>query len=59
MKYPKEEEIEMVKFLRYRKQPIDGKNRTYMPLKHIAAFLNKSIAHVHTICWNLKKPKRF
>ena len=57
VKYPKDQEIEMVKIFRFRKQPHPGRNRTYMPLKDIAKFLNKSIAHVSKICKELKQPK--
>ena len=47
----------MVKYLRYRKDPKPGKNRTYMNLKDIANLLNKSQSYVSKICEDLKKPQ--
>ena len=46
MKYTKEQEVQIVKLSRYRKEPTKGRNRTYMAIKDIAKFLNKSTAHV-------------
>ena len=50
MKYTKSQEIEIVKLFRYRKQPHKGKNKTYMAVKDIAKFLNRSSTHVSKIC---------
>ena len=46
VKYPKKHEIEIVRLFRYGKQPHIGKNKTYMTVKDIAKFLNKSSEHV-------------
>ena len=50
MKYDKEDEFKIVKFLRFRCTTLGMNYKTYMPLKHIAKFINKSIAYVFRIC---------
>ena len=55
MKYMKEDEVNMVKFLRYRTHDPTSCHHTYMPMKTIAKFLNKSISHVFRICQHLRK----
>ena len=57
VKYSKQKEIQIVKLFRFGKQPHIGKNKTYMRIKDIAKFLNKSTTHVSMICKELKQPK--
>ena len=47
VKYTKTQAIDIVRIFRYRKQPATGINRTYMKVKDIAKFLNKSNSYVH------------
>ena len=58
MKYPMKEAQLMVRLLRYRNQPLDNITKTYMPLKNIAAFLDKSVSYVYRICKDLRKAKQ-
>ena len=56
MKYSKKDAIQIVKLMRFKKQPHSGKNKTYMRIKDIAKLLNKSLTYVSKICNELKKP---
>ena len=42
MKYSKKDATQIVKLLRFKKQPHSGKNKTYMRIKDIAKLLKKS-----------------
>ena len=53
LNYRKEEEVQMVKFLRFRKEDPQSSKQTYMALSDIAKFLNKSTAYVGKICKGL------
>lgn len=50
MKYNKNTQYSMIKFLRYRNQAPAECRRTYMSLQAIAKFLNCSMAQVHRRC---------
>ena len=50
MKYSKEDEFKIVKYLRFRNYDPLTSLKTYMPLKPIAKFLNKSISYAKTLC---------
>ena len=50
VKYSKEQELQIVQLFRFRKQPVNGRNRTYMAVKDIARFINKSSTHVSKMC---------
>ena len=50
MKYTKESEYSMVKYLRFMNNKPHLTRNTYMSLKDIAKFLNKSASYVHTLC---------
>ena len=52
--YTKNEEYEMIKFLRYRKEDPRSSRVTYMALKSVAKFLDKSTAYVHKVCRELR-----
>ena len=56
MKYSKNDAIKIVRLLRYKKQPHQGKNKTYTKIKDIAKLLNKSTTYISSICKDLKKP---
>lgn len=47
MKYPKDQELKMIQFLRFRRCSPAKCTKTFMPLISIAKFLNKSTAYVH------------
>ena len=50
MKYAKKDELEMIKYLRFRKNSPSKCKQTFMSYKDIAKFLNKSIQYVHNRC---------
>ena len=50
MKYTKFDELKMVKFLRFRNYDPIHSNYTYMTIKTIAKFLDKSEAYVQNLC---------
>jgi len=50
IKYSKEEEIEMIKFLSYRLRDPKGIGHSQMSQTDIAKFLSKSTAYVSKIC---------
>ncbi len=50
MKYNKHLEHEIIIFLRYRNQSPGNITKTYMPLKHIANHISKSITYVAQRC---------
>ena len=54
MKYTKEQAMQIVRLCRYRVMPKAKRNKTYMRIKDIAAFLNKSYSYVYGICKELK-----
>ena len=56
MKYKKETEFNMVKFLRFRLYNPRTTNRTYMTYKSIAKFLNKSESYVQKLCGKMVLP---
>ena len=55
--YSKEEEIQMVKYLIYRKEDPRRSRRTFMGLKSVAKFLGKSTAYIHKISDGLRNGK--
>ena len=55
--YTKNEEVEMVKFLTFRKEDPRISRHTFMALKNVAKFLGKSTAYVHKICTELRRGK--
>lgn len=55
MKYNKEEEFKIVKFLRFRLDNPQTARRTYMPYTNIAKYLNKSVSYIHNICSKLAR----
>ena len=57
IKYSKEEEIEMIKFLSYRLRDPKGIGHSQMSQTDIAKFLSKSTAYVSKICWELREGK--
>ena len=60
MKYNNEDEVKIVRYLRFRNNDPKNSLNTYMPLAPIAKFLNKSTYYIRMICKNLKhevKPK--
>ena len=54
MKYSKFDEMQMVKFLRFRNKVPSEARKTYMTIKAIAKFLNKSEQYVWKICQKLR-----
>ena len=55
--YTKDEEIEMIRFLRFRKEDPKYSKRTFMGLRSIAKFIGKSMAYVHKISNELRHGK--
>ena len=55
--HPKEHEVMMIKFLRFRMEDPTRSKLSYMPYKTIATYLNKSISYVHKICTQLVNGK--
>ena len=58
IKFPKEDEVKMVKFLRYRTADPAKTKLTYMALKDIAKFIGKSVQYVHKVCKELAKESK-
>ena len=58
MKYPKDVELKMIQFLRFRRCGPAKCSRTFMPLNAIAKYLNKSAAYVHHKCQKLIRDER-
>ena len=50
MKYKVEDEVKMIKYLRFRQFNPGTHKNTYMSLQSIAKLLNKSTSYVHTVC---------
>ena len=50
MKYTRDDELKMVRFLRYRLENPVTSRRTFMTYKSIGRFLNKSEYYVHRLC---------
>ena len=57
VRFTKENEVKIVKYLRYRKDNPSTTNKTYMKLDSIARFINRSYSYVYRICMDLEKPK--
>ena len=57
LKYSKDEDIQMIKFLVFRKEDPTTSKRTYMEMKSVAKFLGKSTAYVSKICSELRNGK--
>ena len=57
LKYSKEEEVQMIRYLCFRNEDPTRTRYTFMDLKSIAKFLGKSTAYVHKICTELRKGK--
>jgi len=55
IKYSKQDEVEMIRFLRYRKNDPTTSKLTYMPIQSIAKFLAKSPFYVYSICQKLQE----
>ena len=51
--HPKEHEIMMIKFLRFRMEDPTRSKLTYMPYRDIAKYFTKSVSYVHKICKQL------
>ena len=58
MKYNKDDEYKMTKFLRYRKCEPHLARCTFMSLKSIAGLLNRSIDYVHQLSKRIVKDSR-
>ena len=56
MKYAKSDEIEIIKYLRFRKENPYITDQTFMTFNSIAKFLNRSHSHIQRICNELKRP---
>ena len=57
VRYKKEDEIAMTKFLRFRMLDPVTATKSYMSYYNIAKFINRSISYVYRICDQLRKPK--
>ena len=57
IKYPKLEEIKMIKFLSFRSEDPRQSKITYMSQTDVAKFLSKSPAYVQKICTELRLGK--
>ena len=57
MRYSPSDSIQIIRFLRYRNQPTHSISKTYMSLRDIAKFLNRSISYVHYKCKEIKQPR--
>ena len=55
LKYTKEDEEQIIKFLRFRGEAPAASEYTYMALKDIAKHLGKSVSYVHAVCEKLKE----
>ena len=53
VRYTKDEEEAIIKLLRFRNKNISKSGMSYMPIKHIAKFVNRSYSHVHKKCQKL------
>ena len=53
MKYPKDEELKMIEYLRFRRCSPSKSSITFMPLEAIAKFLDKSATYVRKKCQKL------
>jgi len=53
MKYKKQEEIQMIKYLYFRNKDIATTTRYYMKHKDIAKLINKSPSYVQKVCKSL------
>ena len=50
LKFTKEEELTLIKYLRFRHQNPEECKYTFMALKDIAKHLGRSVAHVASVC---------
>ena len=55
MKYPKQQEFQMIRYLRWRQFPPSTSQYTYMALSSIAKFLNRSLSYVAKCCKEIKE----